>query len=45
MIDYKLLHESTVFYENSGFQRIEAPWAVSDKVEDITRPEGAIPSG
>jgi len=42
MIDYKLLDTSTKFYDVRGYFRIEAPWTVSSKVDDITRPESAI---
>ncbi len=38
MIDYKILNDSLIFYEQEGFKRIEAPWTVSSKVDDITRP-------
>ena len=42
MIDYKILSDSIEFYENSDFKRVEAPWTVSEKVNNITKPEGAI---
>jgi len=42
MISYKLLDESIKFYETAGFQRIEAPWAVSPEVDNITRPNDKI---
>lgn len=38
MIDYNLLHKSTLFYEALGFKRIESPWLVSKKILDITKP-------
>ena len=40
MIDYNLINESIQFYSNNGFQRIEAPWTVSEYVDNITKPEG-----
>ena len=43
MIDYKLLNDSLIHYESRGFQRIEAPWTISSKVDDITRPADRIP--
>jgi seryl-tRNA synthetase len=43
MIDYKLLNDSIVFYEDKGFKRIETPWLVTDYVDAITRPPNAIP--
>jgi hypothetical protein len=39
MIDYKIIHESNVYYEEKGFSRIEAPWTVSKPISDITKPE------
>ena len=42
MIDYKLLDNSIRYYETKGFQRIETPWTVSSKVDDITRPSDRI---
>lgn len=41
MIDYRLLHNSTVFYQKLGFQRIESPWTVTKAVSEITKPAGA----
>lgn len=41
MIDYRLLHNSTVYYQKLGFQRIESPWTVTQAVSDITKPAGA----
>lgn len=43
MIDYKLLNESLIHYENNGFQRIETPWTVSKYIDDITRPPDRTP--
>lgn len=43
MIDYYLLHLSTVYYEANGFRRIESPWAVSAGVDEITKPASATP--
>lgn len=42
MIDYKILADSTEFYDSKGFSRIEAPWTVTKGVSDITRPKTAI---
>jgi hypothetical protein len=41
MIDFDVLHRSTVYYEDVGFKRIESPWTVTKAVSDITRPEGS----
>lgn len=43
MIDYNNLHKSTIYYEERGFKRIEAPWTVSEYVDNITKPKD-IPS-
>ena len=43
MIDYGILDQSVSFYESRGFTRIEAPWTVSEFVDDITRPKDALP--
>lgn len=43
MIDYKLLNDSIIFYEDKGFKRIETPWLVTEAVDSITRPEGIEP--
>lgn len=42
MIDYRLLAYSNEYYEKHGFVRIEAPWTVSEYVDDITRPKDRI---
>jgi len=42
MIDFKILNESIIFYEEKGFKRIEAPWTVSEKVDNITKPADRI---
>ena len=42
MIDYKLLDDSLRFYETNGFKRIEAPWTVSEYVDNITKPQDKI---
>lgn len=42
MIDYKILNDSITYYANKGFKRIEAPWTVSEKVDDITKPADRI---
>lgn len=41
MINYNLLHKSTVHYEKEGFKRIEAPWLVTEQINDITCPPEA----
>lgn len=42
MIDYQLINDSIQYYESSGFARIEAPWTVSEEVDNITRPKDRI---
>lgn len=42
MINYSIISDSIEYYEKFGFSRIETPWLVSDKIENITRPQGAI---
>lgn len=42
MIDYKLLDDSISFYSVNGYQRIESPWTVSEKVDNITKPSDRI---
>ncbi len=42
MIDYKLLDDSLRHYEARGFKRIEAPWTVSEFVDNITKPQDRI---
>jgi hypothetical protein len=39
MIDYGILDRSVKHYEAAGFVRIEAPWAVTEAVSDITKPK------
>lgn len=43
MIDYKLLNDSILYYENKGFSRIETPWLVTAAVDNITKPIDAVP--
>jgi seryl-tRNA synthetase len=43
MIDYKLLNDSIIYYENKGFSRIETPWLVTEAVDSITRPKDIEP--
>ncbi len=38
MIDYKLLDQSVHWYTEQGYERIETPWVVSEKIADITLP-------
>lgn len=40
MINYKLIHDSIEYYEKAGFSRIEAPWTVSEYVDNLTKPPG-----
>jgi len=42
MINYKILHDSIEYYEKAGFKRIEAPWTVSEYIDNITKPPGII---
>lgn len=42
MIDYSILHESTLFYESKGFKRIESPWTVTKEISGITKPPEVI---
>lgn len=42
MIDYKLIDDSIRYYEGKGFKRIESPWTVSEKVDNITKPSDRI---
>lgn len=41
MIDYKRIHDSSVFYDSKGFTRIEIPWTVTKPISNITKPEGS----
>lgn len=43
MIDYKLLNDSILHFENHGFSRIETPWLVTEAVDSITRPKFVEP--
>ena len=43
MINYKLLDDSLKHYEKYGFKRVETPWAVSEYVDNITKPKDKIP--
>ena len=42
MINYKILDDSLTFYESKGFQRVEAPWTVSEYVDNITKPSDRL---
>lgn len=42
MIDYKILDESIKYYESFNFNRIEAPWTVSEYVDNITKPKDRL---
>ena len=39
MIDYKKIAESIPYYENRGYNRMEVPWAVSQYIANITKPD------
>ena len=39
MINYYILDKSIQYYEEAGFKRIEAPWTVSEQVDNITKPK------
>lgn len=43
MINYEIIADSIKYYENYKFNRIEAPWTVSEYVDNITKPKH-IPS-
>lgn len=43
MIDYKIIADSITYYADKGFKRIESPWTVSEKADNITRPTDRIP--
>lgn len=42
LIDYKNIHDSTLFYADRGYKRIEAPWTVSKYISDITKPNDKV---
>lgn len=42
MINYNILHQSTLYYENLGFKRIESPWTVTPEISAITKPPEKI---
>ena len=41
MIDYGILNASVHHYDELGYKRIESPWLVSEKINDITCPPTA----
>lgn len=41
LINYKNLHDASVYYENCGFRRIETPWWVTEEINDVTKPADA----
>lgn len=41
MINYHFLDQSTYFYEQRGYKRIESPWTVTEAISNITKPPGA----
>lgn len=42
MINFQIIQESINFYEDAGFPRIEAPWTVTEQVDNITKPKDKI---
>lgn len=42
MINYKILNDSIEYYESCGFKRIEAPWTVSEYVDNLTKPSDVL---
>jgi hypothetical protein len=42
MIDYRILAESVDYYETNRFSRIEAPWTVSEYVDNLTKPKDVV---
>lgn len=38
MINYEFIADSIKYYESHNFKRIEAPWTVSEYVDNITKP-------
>lgn len=42
MIDYQTLADSCTFYEKLAYQRLEAPWWVTQDILNITKPEEAF---
>lgn len=43
MINYKILNESINYYTDLGFNRVEAPWTVSEYIDNLTKPEHVQP--
>lgn len=41
MIDYGIISNSILFYEENGFKRVEVPWTVTKGISDITKPKDA----
>lgn len=42
MINYEILHKSSLYYEKTGFSRIEAPWTVSEQIDNLTKPPARV---
>lgn len=38
MINYSLLAQSVTYYKSLGYERVEAPWLVSEEISNITKP-------
>ena len=39
MIDYQKIADSVTYYEKKGYNRMEVPWAVSQYIANITKPD------
>ncbi len=39
MIDYGKIESANKFYSDKGYERVEAPWWVSQEIMDLTKPE------
>jgi hypothetical protein len=42
MIDFNIINNSIIFYGDKGFERIEAPWTVSEFTSGITKSKDQI---
>ncbi len=42
MINYQIISDSINYYKESGFERIESPWTVSEYIDNITKPKDII---
>jgi hypothetical protein len=41
MIDFNKLAAAETYYSKHGFQRVEVPWTVTERISNITKPPGA----